>query len=468
MQTTTPVTRVDLDPRTLLVDVNIRTDARLDKDFVASIKDFGVLVPITAVRTAAGDVRVRFGHRRTLAAIEADLETVPVQIVGDEATDDTGQIERILTQHAENAHRTPLLQNEQIGVVEQLNAFGLSAAQIAKRTKIKRDTVNTALAVAKSELAKAASDRYDFLTLEQAAAVAEFDDDADAVKELIVKAQNGNGFDHCLQRLRNERQYQRMTQPIIDELAAADVVVIDQPRWTDPTRRLEHIGTDDGPLTPEEHASCAGHVAWIEEDWVRPDDAEDDDDLDEDDYLLTFKAVYGCSDPVAYGHIEPAVDARTSRNGSRVSDEEARAVRREVIANNKAWRTAETVRREWLKTFVARKSAPKGALRFILSEVAEGDRQLREAMERRHRFACELLGITDAKTLSTTLYGGSDARAQMIALALVLCAHEIDLGVHTWRSPTLAADRYLSQIAAWGYELSEIEQSVIRSNDDGE
>ena len=56
MTTTSSVARVDLDPRDLLVDVNIRTDARLDKDFVASIKDFGVLVPITAVRTAGGEV----------------------------------------------------------------------------------------------------------------------------------------------------------------------------------------------------------------------------------------------------------------------------------------------------------------------------------------------------------------------------------------------------------------------------
>jgi hypothetical protein len=55
---------------------------------------------------------------------------------------------------------------------------------------------------------------------------------------------------------------------------------------------------------------------------------------------------------------------------------------REVIANNKAWRAAETVRREWLKSFVARKNAPKGALRFIFSELAEGDRQLRDAIEK--------------------------------------------------------------------------------------
>ena len=106
---TTPgpsVTRTELDPRRLLVDVNIRTDAQLDKAFIASIKEHGVLVPITAVRTTAGEVRVRFGHRRTLAAIEAGLATVPVEIIGDEATDDAAQMERILTQHAENAHRT--------------------------------------------------------------------------------------------------------------------------------------------------------------------------------------------------------------------------------------------------------------------------------------------------------------------------------------------------------------------------
>ena len=46
-----------LDPRSLLVDRNIR-EVRLDPDFVGSIKERGVLVPITAVRTADGHVRV--------------------------------------------------------------------------------------------------------------------------------------------------------------------------------------------------------------------------------------------------------------------------------------------------------------------------------------------------------------------------------------------------------------------------
>src|SRR5688572_63963 len=69
---------VSIDPATLLVDLNIRCDVRLDKDFVASIKELGVLVPVTAVQTSSGELRVRFGHRRTLAAIEAGLDAVPV------------------------------------------------------------------------------------------------------------------------------------------------------------------------------------------------------------------------------------------------------------------------------------------------------------------------------------------------------------------------------------------------------
>jgi ParB family transcriptional regulator, chromosome partitioning protein len=45
----------NLDPRTLLVDANIRTEMQLGKDFVDSIRDLGVLVPIVAVRTADGE-----------------------------------------------------------------------------------------------------------------------------------------------------------------------------------------------------------------------------------------------------------------------------------------------------------------------------------------------------------------------------------------------------------------------------
>ena len=119
---------VELDPATLLVDRNIR-DAHLDRAFVGSIKAHGVLVAITAVRTHTGTVRVRYGHRRTLAAIEAGRPTVPVWIVGAEDDDATA---RLLSQWAENEHRTGLSESERVGAVEQLAAFGLTAAQIGR------------------------------------------------------------------------------------------------------------------------------------------------------------------------------------------------------------------------------------------------------------------------------------------------------------------------------------------------
>ncbi|WP_167762195.1 ParB/Srx family N-terminal domain-containing protein, partial [Blastococcus sp. CT_GayMR20] len=86
---TTPDTAAELrvqqlDPHSLLVDANVRHDTRADADLVASVRDLGVLVPIVAVRTADGRLRVRLGHRRTLAAIEAGRPTVPVVVAADE------------------------------------------------------------------------------------------------------------------------------------------------------------------------------------------------------------------------------------------------------------------------------------------------------------------------------------------------------------------------------------------------
>jgi ParB family chromosome partitioning protein len=226
----------------------------------------------------------------------------------------------------------------------------------------------------------------------------------------------------------------------------------------------------DDSLTPEAHASCEGHVAWIDEEWTKLHDNDDSNDDDEEGYDFSYRAVYGCSDPVAYGHIEAtAATGRNSRNGTQVSDQEARAERQRVLRNNKAWRAAETVRREWLKAFIASKSAPKGAQRFIFTELAIGGRQLCDAMEKHHHLGRELLGFANASALTATLRNAGNARAQMITLALVLGAHEADLDVYTWRSHNhTAAERYLSQISSWGYELSEIEQSVIKDGSDDE
>lgn len=229
-----------VDPRTLLVDLNIRTDARLTPDFVASVHDHGVLQPVVAVRTADGGLRVRFGHRRTLAAVEAGLTSVPVVVAADESSDDAGAVERLVGQYAENEHRTGLSTGVRVQVMAQLAAFGVSPTQIAKRTRAKRAEVDAALSVAGSSLAKAATDRFDFLDLAQAATVAEFEADPEAVKALVAAASTGQ-FDHVAQRLRDARAEAATRASALEALGAAGVSVIDPPgyeaspkvqRWT--------------------------------------------------------------------------------------------------------------------------------------------------------------------------------------------------------------------------------------------
>jgi ParB family chromosome partitioning protein len=471
MPSSQAIERVDLDPTTLLVDVNIRKDAKPDKDFVASIKELGVLVPLIAVRTATGEVRVRFGHRRTLAAIEAGLSTVPVEIVGNEASDDEGQIERILGQYAENVHRSDLTAGEKVQVVAQLSAFGVKASEITKKTRIPKKDVKAAITVAGSDLAKAASERYDFLTLEQAAAVAEFQDDGEAVKRLILAAQQG-GFDHHVQRLREDRQEKIEIAKAEAELTKQGISVVEQPEWNSPVKTLVQIRRTKRTLTDQAHASCPGYAAFIEAYFEYDDDDDPEGEPTETGHWVT-EATYVCTDPVAYGHLKAAgtaAEANTPRDTSAqdAAEEAARNERRRVLANNKAWRSAETVRRDWLKSFLTRKTPPQGSLRFLTNAVVDAYSTTR-MVETKQGTTLELLGITvedthwgaHRKAMAKAMDEATDARAQVIGIGIVLADTETTLGVNSWRYPSWSHARYLSQLVAWGYEPSEIEQSVI-------
>ena len=55
-----------LDPHSLMLELNVRDAADLDAQFVASIKEHGVLIPIAAVRSDDGTV---WGARRAAPGI---------------------------------------------------------------------------------------------------------------------------------------------------------------------------------------------------------------------------------------------------------------------------------------------------------------------------------------------------------------------------------------------------------------
>jgi ParB family transcriptional regulator, chromosome partitioning protein len=439
------------DPATLLVDHNIRA-LRLDKGLVDSIRDLGVLQPVIGYRTIDRRVRVRYGHRRTLAAVEAGATTVPVIVVASE--DDSDDIERVVGQYAENTHRDGLNAAEQAGVVTQLLDLGLTAGQIQKRTRMPKTSITAAKAVRGSVAAIDAAGKHDYLTLDQAAAVAEFDGDPDAVKQLVTAAEEGS-FRHTLQELRDDRAEQESRAAYSAGLEAAGVTVVsDRPSWQ---QGLPELVTADGEaIRPETHQDCPGHIAFLHRIWSG------------DGYA--WNASYYCAHPAANGHRK-----RTYNGTAAQSTEDAKAERALTIAGNKKWRTAETVRREWLTEFLARKEAPKDALRFIIESLARADNALRHSAERSYAMPHQLLGLprqepengfharnaTDA--VVDAIAHASDARAAVMGLGIILGAYEETTGVHIWRSPRAHPEigRYFTALASWGYELAEIEQTVI-------
>ncbi len=461
--TATAAELIEVDPCSLVLGANARLDTRPSKSLVASVRERGVLQAITAYRDADRQLVVVHGQRRTLAAVEAGRPTVPVIVRP--APDD---VVRLVDQLSENEHRAGLSTAEKVQAYEQLAVLGVSAAQIAKRTAFRRPDVDAGLAVAGSAVARGATQRWEWLTLDQAAVVAEFDDDAEAVKKLVVAAKDG-GFDHLAQRLRDQRaDAAARAEATAAFTAAAGVTVVDPPPYDPKTsmKRLDQLTADGEVLTPQMHAQCPGHAAWLEEEWVSNGGDEDDDDS----WSRGWVPVYVCTDYQAHGHAPRwgGHDSGRKTNAEMTAQEreQARAERRDVIDSNKAWDSAEAVRRDWLRTFLGRKTAPKAAAAFIATSLARADFAITRAFTGGNQLAYELLGIERTKRLhggrgediAGVLATATEGRALLITLGLVLAAYEEATGRHSWRNVDPGTAHYLTLIQAQGYELADVEQ----------
>ncbi|GGO94381.1 hypothetical protein GCM10011584_35280 [Nocardioides phosphati] len=481
-------TIVHVAPGTLQMDRNIR-EAKPDKALADSIRAIGVQEPISAVITASGNLLVRLGHRRTLASIEAERETVPVYICGHDSDAKTDEIGRVIAQRDENTHRAGLTTAEEIGVVETLTGLGLSAAQVAKQARMKRTDVDNAIAVSGSALARKSADRYETLTLDQLVTVQEFEDDPETVKALIAAASEGK-FAHVAQRARNDRAEQKQRADLIASLTEAGVRVIERDSDS-PAKAVTNLkaSKDSDYLTAETHTECPGHVAWLGTGWVRVDTAtgepvdfpaepDDGDEAAWDAYEQAYEQVrqtsrevhravpvYGCENPTEYGHVDPWVSSQASRakpKADEMTDEEraeAKAKRALVIENNKAWTAAKTVRREWLATFAARKTAPKGTATFIATALCRDSHLTGKGIG----LAADWLGVKHSgfgrADLSPTA-GTTEGRALTIALVEILGGYEDEAtGDNAWRHDGRdnATGRYLRFLEAAGYGLSDVE-----------
>lgn len=421
-ETTTAELR-HVDPGTLVMLDNVRSNAKTDAKMVGSIKQHGVLQPITARECDDGLV-VLYGHRRTLAAIEAGCPTVPVLVIP--ATDDPAG--RIITQMGENDHRDGITDLDRANAYAQLALIGLSAHQIARKTGRPVAEVKAGTTVASSGAAqKAITDAE--VTLEEAAILAEFEDDPEAIAQLIDR-RRWNGIEHAAQRLRDERAEKATRDAAAEALSAQGVRVIEEPGYSDTkTRKLDDLTDSNGePLTVEGHAACPGHVAWLSSRYGYSYGTDQ-----------PHSPIYGCDQAKANGH-KPARPS-VQLTGGPMSDEE-KAERRTVIANNKAWDSATAVRGRWIEQFHTGTKAPKGVEAFILRAL------LLEGIER---------ASYNERNTPTGAEEAPQAALRAVA-ARILTQWHSNTSRQTWRAPRAIDQLCMSQAIAWGYTASDVEQ----------
>src|SRR6266568_998738 len=259
---------------------NVRRDLDLSPDFLTSIKENGVLVPLRITADAAGTYRVIDGHRRLAAAVQAGLAEVPVDLADDRAADEPGQLLDMWVTHR---HRNPLAPLEEADALFAARVAGATKARIRKATGLKPPQVTAALAAAtlSGETRASVQGLPRELTLEDLAILAEFDGDPGAVDQLLTAARWHGTLDHHAERLRQEREEQAEHARLCRELEEAGVTVTDAPP---PGGQLLAVLRHDGDdLTPESHAGCAGRGAFFRS------------------YDLTTPIHY-CTEPAAHGH----------------------------------------------------------------------------------------------------------------------------------------------------------------------
>lgn len=497
--TDTKIELVRINPAELTLEDNVRAEAALDKQFLASVKENGVLVPVVAVRGEDGTLKVRMGQRRTLAAQETGIDTIPVYVTDED--DDTAT--RLIEQIIENDHRLALTQTDRVIGIQQLLDTGLSATKIAKRLSVSLERVKKSAAIAKSETAMEALQQA---TLEEAAGIAEFEDRPEDLAEL--KRDIGTRyFTHTLERLRQQREYAKKYATIAKPYKSAGYTVLDEaPRGFNTSYvPLDQLRTQEGEELEEPYGENQFWAVYVDDDEVFVD-KETGQQVDERDIdwstegkpdaepaegkrhgdsvmeSIAYTPLWYCMDPEAAGLV---VSDRFTNIASRQSDastaieseadkdarlEAERKERRQTIALNKAADAAESVRRDFVKNLLKRKTAPKGTAQFVARMLVKDGYLL--ANYKADNVATELLGVgTGVKSeILNQLEDAAPARAEVITLGLILGALESRVARDAWRSGKLIAERgafgvgpvdYLGFLEANGYGLSQVEEVMV-------
>lgn len=442
-------TIVRVDPSTLLVGPNVRKDVAIGKEFVASIKQHGVRVPISVQETEAG-LEVIDGQRRTLAAVDAGLAEVPAFVMTAEK-----DAARIIDQLIVNEHRAGISDADQVAAIRELSLFDMPAQTIARKVGMSKAIVQSAIAVGSSERAVSAMRGAKPVTFEVAATIAEFEGDEEAQADLAEKAAKGYYIDHVAQEWRDKRGIAAAAERIKE----AGLILIERPSYQqkDPIEVRELFLDKEctkrlGDLPDDEMKEIAG------------------------DGLCAFPATLGHGDERQYS-IVYAVKGweakglhthswRLQGPTKPTTPEEAekqKEERRVARETTKAWVSASAVRLRFLQELVARRTPPKGWERVVGQRLLTSDSfpnagwkmaiAILQLTEETHAFSQR--GVVEKH------FAESPKPAQiMLAAALGAIEGGYDFERKGWEQKETAA--YLKQLVEWGYELSELEQKITK------
>ncbi|NEN53481.1 ParB N-terminal domain-containing protein [Modestobacter muralis] len=453
-----------LDPATLRVHPrNVRDDLGDLTGLAASITAQGVLEALTVVPHTDADgvpgYQLVAGHRRAAAAVMARAVAVACIVRHDLAAteeDRAGQAAHVGAMLAENLHRAGLSAVEEARGVQAMLDLGESVTKVAKGTGLGRKRIAKAAGVGRLDTATAAAVTAADLTLDQAAAVAVYADDEATVGTLIEAAEKGPGhFAHAVTRAKQSREAAEKAAALTAELIAAGRKVLTPAEGQEATR-INQLSHEGEPLTAENHTACPGSAAYVTQGWQG--------------------VVEVCTDPAKYGHASRYGGGQLTAGTGELSEAEKAAAteaRRATIAGNRNMAAANETRREWVRTMLGRRTAPKGALRFAVETMTSDPRSLSRWLSGQSNTAqdgasadlgIEAPGLFQTVKGKPTLTSGEQVPdARLVVQLLAHVAGGIESGMHkgTWRNPTAADARWLRFLTGCGYTLAEVEEGII-------
>lgn len=444
----------------LIIDPNVRTSVRLDKSFISSIRVYGFQQCPVGYRDDDGKVHITMGQRRTSAALEIGWDVVPIVVKPKViAEHDRSEELRILSQLAENEQRESLTDSERVAGYKQLALLGVSDDQIARKTNATKQHVQTALAVAASDVATDVLQAQP-ITLEQAAYFVEFEDDPTAIEQLTTTlAERPEQIDHTASRLRKDRVDAERVDARAKELEAQGWIV---------HRETKHYGWSE----PEGTAAPSSVR--------RPGDGGTLRGEDLTGYLDRHAVVYpaGWSDngiEVRYfiGSLEENGLELINFGAKAPLTDDEKAARRQKREDKADMIAATTVRRAWIKELLSQKKLPDMS-RWIAHAVLETSDALGHSQRdgNARDLAWQLLDLEVPSTKYAHQSRGASARyinenpktAPLLTAAYAIAVVEDVIGdpKHHWagmQQPELAT--YLEQLHEWGYTLAEVEQRLV-------